>query len=155
MAACTKCGAVLVEGTAFCGSCGTPAGGGMTAATATAAPSSGLASNIAAMLAYFTIIPAILFLVIEPYNKDRYVRFHAFQSLFFNIAWIVVWVGMIFLGMVLGLVPVVGWVIHVLLDFVIGFGGFILWVILVIKAYGNQKFHLPVIGNIAEEQAAK
>jgi len=35
------------------------------------------------MVAYITIIPAIIFLVMEPYNKNKFVRFHAFQSLFF------------------------------------------------------------------------
>jgi uncharacterized membrane protein len=127
----------------------------MAAAPATGTASSGLASNIAAMLAYFTLIPAVLFLVIEPYNKDRYVRFHAFQSLFFHIAWIIAWIGMIFVGRALGLIPFVGWVIHALIDLVLFLGGFILWVILVIKAYGNQKFQLPVIGKMAEEQAVK
>ncbi len=155
MAACPKCGAVVAEGTAFCGSCGTPVTGGAIAATPTAAPSSGLAPNIAGMLAYFTFIPAIIFLVIEPYNKDRFIRFHAFPSLFFSIAWIAVWIGMVFVGMVLGLMPVVGLLIHILIDFVIGIGGLIVWIILVIKAYGNQKFQLPVIGKMAEEQSAK
>jgi uncharacterized membrane protein len=161
MATCTKCGAVLVEGSGFCGSCGTPvaagsaAAGGSAPAAATSVGSSGLAPNIAAMLAYFTLIPAIIFLVVEPYNRDRYVRFHSFQSLFFHIAWIMLWIGMIFLGMALGVIPVVGWIIHILLDLALGLGGFILWVVLVIKAYGNQKFHLPVIGKMAEEQAAK
>jgi uncharacterized membrane protein len=155
MAACTKCGAVVAEGTAFCGSCGAPITEGAVAAGPTAAPSTGLAPNIAGMLAYFTFIPAIIFLAIEPYNKDRFIRFHAFQSLFFNVAWIVVWIGMIFVGMALGVIPVLGFLIHVLIDFVIGIGGIILWLILVIKAYGNQKFQLPIIGKIAEEQAAK
>lgn len=107
------------------------------------------------MLAYFTIIPAIIFLVLEPYNKDRYIRFHAFQSLFFHIAWIAAWIAMIFLGMILGMVPVIGLVIHLLIDLALFIGGFVVWVILVIKAYGNQKFQLPVIGKMAEEQAAK
>jgi uncharacterized membrane protein len=158
MANCTKCGTVLAANTIFCGSCGAPVAAAPAApgaAVPASAPSIGLTSNVAGMLAYFTFIPAILFLVIEPYNKDRYVRFHAFQSLFFNIAWIAVWMAMIFLGFVLGLVPVVGLLIHLLLDLVIGFGGFILWIVLVIKAYGNQEFQLPVIGKIAKEQAAK
>jgi uncharacterized membrane protein len=155
MATCAKCGATVAEGTAFCGSCGAPVTGGVVTGTSTAAPSSGMASNIAGMLAYFTFIPAIIFLVLEPYNKDRYVRFHAFQSLFFHAAWIVAWIGMIILGMILGTIPVLGFIIHLLLDLALFIGGFILWLILVIKAYSNQKFHLPVIGNMAEEQAAK
>ena len=155
MTTCAKCGAAMADGTAFCGSCGASVTGGAVAATAAAVPSSGLAPNIAGMLAYFTIIPAIIFLVLEPYNKDRYVRFHAFQSLFFHIAWIVAWIAMIFLGMVLGTIPVLGLIIHLLLDLALFLGGFVLWVVLVIKAYGNQRFHLPVIGNMAEQQAGK
>ena len=44
--------------------------------------SAGLADNVAGALAYvFTIIPAILFLILEPYNRRPFVRFHAFQCL--------------------------------------------------------------------------
>jgi uncharacterized membrane protein len=155
MASCAKCGAVVAEGATFCGSCGTPITGGAVAPTAATPQSSGMAPNIAGMLAYFTFIPAIIFLVLEPYNKDRYVRFHAFQSLFFHGAWIAAWIGMVILGIILGMIPVVGLIIHLLLDLALFLGGFIVWLILVIKAYGNQKFHLPVIGNMAEQQAAK
>ena len=155
MASCAKCGATVSEGATFCGSCGASITGGAVAAVSSVPRSSGLAPNIAGMLAYFTIIPAIIFLVLEPYNKDRYVRFHAFQSVFFHVAWIAAWIGMIILGIVLGTIPVVGLIIHLLLDLALFLGGFIIWLILVIKAFGNQKFHLPVIGNMAEEQAAK
>ncbi len=155
MASCAKCGATVAEGATFCGSCGASITGGAGAATSTGARSSGLAPNIAGMLAYFTIIPAIIFLVLEPYNKDRYIRFHAFQSVFFHVAWIAAWIGMIILGMILGTIPVVGLIIHLLLDLALFLGGFVVWLILVIKAYGNQEFHLPVIGNMAEEQAKK
>jgi uncharacterized membrane protein len=155
MASCAKCGATVAEGATFCGSCGASISGGAVAAVASAPRSSGLAPNIAGMLAYFTIIPAIIFLLLEPYNKDRYVRFHAFQSVFFHVAWIAAWIGMIILGIVLGAIPVIGLIIHLLLDLALFIGGFIVWLILVIKAFGNQKFHLPVIGNMAEEQAAK
>ena len=44
-------------------------------APATSAPSTGLTDNVAGLLAYVTIIPAIIFLVIEPYNRNRFVRF--------------------------------------------------------------------------------
>ena len=46
------------------------------------------------MLAYFTIIPAIIFLLIEPYNRNRFVRFHSFQCLFTCRALIVLHVGL-------------------------------------------------------------
>jgi hypothetical protein len=41
---------------------------------------------VAGMLAYFTIIPAIIFLLIEPYNRNRFVRFHSFQCLFVAVS---------------------------------------------------------------------
>ena len=55
----------------------------------TAGSSAPLEENIAGMLAYITIIPSIVFLVIEPYNRNRFVRFHCFQNLFFFVAVIV------------------------------------------------------------------
>jgi uncharacterized membrane protein len=155
MGTCSKCGATVAEGTGFCGSCGAPVAGGAVASAPPGAAVGGLAPNIAGMLAYFTLIPAIIFLVLEPYNKDRYIRFHAFQSLFFHAVWIAAWIAMIFLGAVLSAVPVVGLIIHLLIDLALFIGGFVIWLILVVKAYGNQKFHLPVIGNLAETQAAK
>ena len=51
-----------------------------------------MADNVVGMLAYFTFIPALIFIVIEPYNKNRFVRFHSFQSLFFHLAWFVIWI---------------------------------------------------------------
>lgn len=159
MAVCAKCGATLSEGAGFCGSCGTPVGAATGGPPAPAAPAptagGGLESNVAGALAYVTIIPAIIFLVVEPYNKDRFVRFHAFQSIFFNIAWLVLIVGMMIVGVVLAFIPVIGWVIDVLLWLAVGLGGFCLWLYLLYKAYSNEKFMLPVIGKMAEQQAGK
>ena len=51
---------------------------------------SGLSDNAAGGLSYVTIIPAIVFLIVEPFKKSSYVRFHAWQSIFFYVAWAVV-----------------------------------------------------------------
>ena len=32
-------------------------------------------------LAYVTLVPAIIFLIIEPYKNIKFVRFHAFQMI--------------------------------------------------------------------------
>lgn len=164
MAACAKCGATLAEGATFCGSCGTAVGAapaasasGGAAPTGAAAPAAGtgMASNVAGALAYVTLIPAILFIVLEQFKSDKFVRFHAFQSLFFQIAWIVLIIGMTIVGAILAFIPVLGWILDLLLWLAIGLGGFVCWVFLVFKAYSNEKFQLPVIGKFAEEQAAK
>jgi len=146
MAFCNMCGAQVAEGATVCAACSGRA------AVAVPAPSvsagSGLADNVAGMLAYVTIIPAIIFLVVEPYNRNRFVRFHAWQSVFFNIAWWVLWIGLrIVVHMpFLGFLTLIVWP-------VIWLGGFIVWLILVIKANQGQMFKLPVIGDLAQQQA--
>lgn len=110
-------------------------------------------SNVAAALAYVTIIPAIVFLVVEPYNKDKFVRFHSFQSIFFGAAWIVLWFGAFIVSLIIGHIPIIGWLIDLMMWLVISLGGFVLWILLVLKAYQNQKWMLPVIGGLAAQQA--
>ena len=113
------------------------------ASSPTPAPSSGgMPDNTAGMLAYITIIPAIIFLVMEPYNKSKYVRFHAFQCIFLSIAAIAAEV-------VLGIIPIIGWI---LLPFV-GLATLVAAIICLIKANQGQKFKLPLIGDFAEKQA--
>src|SRR5579859_1144810 len=112
-----------------------------------------MADNTAGMLAYITIIPSIIFLLMEPYNKNKFVRFHAFQNLFFAIALTVLWIGIMILGFVLDIIPILGWILHLLLMAVLGFGGLIVWVMLLIKANKGEKWKLPVIGDMAEKQA--
>jgi uncharacterized membrane protein len=95
-----------------------------------------------------TIIPAIVFLVIEPFNKKRFVRFHAFQSIFFSVAWIVIDIGVT----IIGHIPFLGWATLFLWPLV-SLVLFVIWLILLLKAYQGQMFKLPVIGDIAEQQA--
>ena len=155
MAFCAKCGAQMAEGTTFCGSCGAPAGGAAPTPASTSSTGGGLAPNVAGALAYVTIIPAILFLVLEPYNKDRFIKFHSLQCLFFAAAMVVLMIVMMILGFVLAFVPVVGWILSMLLWLAIWLGSLGLVIFLIYKAYNNEKFMLPVIGKLADEQASK
>jgi uncharacterized membrane protein len=143
MAFCSMCGAQIADGTTTCAACSSRA-----AATPPASPASGLADNVAGMLAYVTIIPAIIFLVLEPYNRNRFVRFHAWQSIFFNVAWWVLWIGLRILVHMpfLGFLTLFVWPL-------VWLGGFIVWIILLMKANQGQMFKLPVIGDLAQQQA--
>jgi len=152
MAFCPNCGNQIPAGAAACPVC---AGAGAQTAPVATAPAAGaqtqvggLTENVAGALAYVTLIPAIIFLVLEPYNKNRFVRFHSFQSIFFHVAWVILWVA---LG-IFGHIPLLGWA-SLLLWPLVGLAGFILWLLLVFKAFGGQWFKLPVIGNLAEQQA--
>jgi uncharacterized membrane protein len=151
------CGAQIADGTTTCAACaGRVAAAPAPAyapAPAVAAPAGGMADNVAGMLAYITIIPAIIFLVVEPYNKSRFVRFHSFQNIFLNVAAIAIWIVLMILTLAASIVPIIGHLIVMLLGFVLWIGFFVVWIILLIKANGGQMYKLPFIGDLAEKQA--
>jgi uncharacterized membrane protein len=147
MAFCNMCGAQIADGTTTCAAC---------LSKAPAAPSgsgAGMADNVAGMLAYITIIPAIIFLVMEPYNKSRFVRFHAWQNLFLHLAAFVVWIGLFIVSIVLAFIPILGHLVSFLLWAALVVGFFVAWIILLLKANQGQMYKLPVIGDLAEKQA--
>ena len=157
MAFCAKCGGQLAEGMTFCGACGAPVGAAAPAQppAAVAGTGSGMTSNTAGALAYVTIIPAILFLVMEPYNKDRFIRFHAFQCLFFAGAMFVLSIVFMIVAVVLGFIPIVGWILDLLMWLTFTFGSLGVVIFLIYKAYHNEMYQLPVIGKFADQQASK
>src|SRR5207253_241970 len=117
-------------------------GGGAAAAPAAApAANSGLSENAACGLAYITIIPAIIFLVMAPYNQNPKIKFHCFQELGLAVCWLVAWF--------LVVIPFLGWVLSPL----IGLTLFVCWIICVIKAFNGGMFKLPLIGDFAAKQA--
>jgi uncharacterized membrane protein len=159
MAFCSACGTQMAENAAFCPSCGkaaAQAGAAGTASTPPPAPPASygttagaatpMAENVAGMLAYFTIIPAIIFLLIEPYNRNRFVRFHSFQCLFTSAALIVL---QIVLSVFSHIIPVLMFGVWGLL----GLAELALWILLVVKAYQHEMFRLPIVGDLAEQQA--
>jgi uncharacterized membrane protein len=163
MAFCAKCGATLTEGSAFCGSCGSPvAGETHTAASGpqslTASPSaagSGLTSNAAGALAYVLgLITGIVFLVLEPYKHDRFVRFHAMQSILFCVAAIAFSVAWSIVVNIM--INISGWTAMVLtpISLVISLGFFLFWLFLMYQAYSQREYRIPFIGAIAAKQVA-
>ena len=110
---------------------------------------------MAAALSYLAgVITGILFLVIDPFKADRFVRFHAFQSIFFNVAWIGLWIAWIIVGMVLGAITKgLFFIVQVPIDLLIMVGGFCLWAFLMYSASQSKTFKLPIIGAIAAKQA--
>jgi uncharacterized membrane protein len=107
-----------------------------------------LADNVASALCYLAgLVTGIIFLVLPPYNRNRLIRFHAFQSIFLNVAWIVVAIG---LNIVLGMLNLWG------MSFVSGLAGlafFLLWIYMMLQTFQGKTIVLPVIGPIAQQQA--
>jgi uncharacterized membrane protein len=159
MASCAKCGATLGDNAAFCAACGTSAGanaGASQAAAPASATGSGIPPNIAALLCYIVWpIICVLFLILEPYNKDKFVRFHAFQSLFLGLFSIGLAIGLVILTTILALIPVLGWILNFLVWIaytVIVFG---LVIFLMYKAYNRELYMLPWVGKLAAQQAGR
>jgi uncharacterized membrane protein len=153
MSFCPTCGKPLSEGAANCGFCG--ASVRPSAAIAPAPPATGMSINTAGALAYIAgLITAILFLVIDPYKSDRFVRFHAFQSLFFNLAWLGFWIAWTILGLILSAVTHgFFFLIQTPIDLVLMLGGFCLWAFLMYSASQGNAFRLPILGALAAKQA--
>ena len=112
------------------------------------AAQTGLSDNAAGALAYVTIIPAIVFLLVEPYNRNSFVRFHSWQSIMLAIAWFVVEVGLI----VLGRIPGIG-LVDLFIGPLVGLAFFVLWIIVLIQAFTGKWFKIPILGDLAEKQA--
>jgi uncharacterized membrane protein len=110
-------------------------------APAATASGEGLSDNAAGALAYVTIIPAIIFLVMAPYNTKPFVKFHAFQCL-----------GLAVVGFCLGfvnIIPILGQIV-----FLIGMLALlVMWILCIVKASQGGAFKLPVIGNFAAQQS--
>lgn len=141
---------------AFCSFCGAtlatvPAGAGSTTIPAPAA-GAGLSPNAAAAIAYLTIIPSIVFLVLEPYRSMKLVRFHSIQNIVLAVAWVVAYVALTILGIVMHFIPLFG-ILIALLDMGIGVLFFVAWLVALIKASRGEYFKLPVIGDFSARQA--
>ena len=157
---CPVCHNEVAPGTAFCNHCGAPLAGAASAgatppptyAVQPAVAGSGLSDNAAAALSYITIIPAIIFLVIEPFNKKPFVRFHAFQSIGLAVAWVAVWVVIMAAHALLHFIPLIG-LLFVFADLAIGVGFFLIWLFIILKASKGEWYKLPIIGDFAEKQA--
>jgi uncharacterized membrane protein len=101
--------------------------------------STGLESNVAAALCYsLGLVTGLLFLVLE--DKDKFVRFHAMQSILANL--VAFAVPPILTITIIGIVFIPIWYLLAL----------IFWVLLIYKAYKGEKYLLPLIGKIADSQ---
>jgi uncharacterized membrane protein len=101
----------------------------------------GLDENLEAALSYVLgWITGLIFFLLE--KDDKFVRFHALQSLITFLALHVV-------AIFFGIIPFIGRVFGSL----ISIAGIIVWIVCIIKAYQGEKFKLPIVGDIAEKNA--
>jgi uncharacterized membrane protein len=148
--ACPDCAARMPETAVFCPGCGRS----MLSMPRAQGKVGALPENIAGALAYLTFIPAVVFLLLDPYRKNRFVRFHAIQCLLLWVAGILIGVALKLAGLLLLIIPVVGPLAFVLISVFVGLAAFVIWLVLVVKALQGQTFKLPALGDFAEQYAA-
>ena len=168
---CPACSTENPAGATFCQHCGVsltaataapppPGSGGFTqvpqpavgpAAAGYVPAQSGLSDNSAAAIAYITIIPAIVFLVMEPYNRKPFIRYHAIQCIGLHILWFAVWVVLMVVGLMLAMIHL--HLLVLLLWPLCWIGLVILWLLCIVSAAQGKWFKLPIIGDFARKQA--
>jgi uncharacterized membrane protein len=121
----------------------------MTAPSSFTKDQAGISDQAAGGLAYITVIPAIYFLLTEPYKKRPYVRFHSWQAIYLLIATTVI---TILLGIISNMVPALRFLTfdHFPLD---SLALLILWIVVLIKAFNGEWYKLPIIGLLAARKS--
>jgi uncharacterized membrane protein len=145
---CPKCAAAMPDTAAFCPGCGR----GMRAHARAKGMVGVLPEPLAGALAYF-VLPAILFLLIEPYKNNRFLRFHSFQTFAVCLAAVLVGALLRIAGVVLYFIPLLGHLLVWLVSMFVILAFLMVWIVLVVKALQGEEFQLPVIGEFAEKQA--
>ena len=113
----------------------------------------GMEENLASALCYIPIV-GLIFLLIEPYNKNKTIRFHAFQSIFYFIAWIVISICLsILFAIMFAILPYGVWTILRLLSGLLQLACLGGWIFMIVKAYQRERFVMPIIGPLAQKQA--
>jgi len=100
--------------------------------------------RIAGALAYLTVLPAVFFLLREPFKRNRFIRFHSWQSIMLAVVTV-----LLFTTVVLAM----GRVAMILAGAILAVGWFILWLVLIVKALQGEMFELPLLGKLAEKQS--
>jgi uncharacterized membrane protein len=136
----------MPESAAFCPGCGLA----LQAEPRAQGKVGALPVSIAGALAYFTFIPAITFLILAPYNKNRFVRFHSVQCLLFWGAGILAAIAVKLATLALFIIPVLGPLLVVLVTAVTVLAAVVTWLVLLVKAFQGEMFKLAVLGDIAE-----
>lgn len=117
--------------------------------------STGLDPKLAGLLSYlFGWISGLIIFLIE--KDDKTVRFHALQSIFFNVALIIVGIAMSIIIGIIAVIPGLNLALIAIVPIfyaVFWIGTLVVWILLMVRAYQGEKWKLPVIGDIAEQNA--
>jgi uncharacterized membrane protein len=105
-------------------------------------------ANIIAALTYLLgFVTGLIFLYLEPYNQDEFIRFHARQSIGFSVAWFAI--GIVFSVFIAVLPHGLGALLNFLLT-LIDIALAVFWVFLMYKAYNGERYRIPELADIVD-----
>ena len=108
-------------------------------------------SHLIAALSYLLFfVTGLIFLYVEPYNRDDFVRFHARQSIGFSVAWFAIHV---VLGVFVAVLPQFLSVILAVLLELIDIALAVYWIFLMYKAYNGERYRIPELADIVDSIA--
>jgi len=114
----------------------------------------GLDPKVAILLCWiFSPLSSIIFIATE--KNDKRIKFHAWQSLFYVIAAIVVSVALAIISAILTAIVPAMFCITTPLYSILGLAFFIVPIVAIVKAYNGEDWKLPMIGDMADKQANK
>ena len=144
---CGQCGAD-VRGARFCAQCGAPvdAASPWTPIEGVPVPEvDGPGEHLLGALAYLTPVPAVAFLLIEPYRSNRFIRFHSYQCLLLTATAIV-------LSAATGIIFVFSF-LEGLLSNALQIAVILAWALAAYRAWQGDEYSLPLIGKLAKRYA--
>jgi uncharacterized membrane protein len=116
--------------------------------------STGLAANVGGALAY--VLGPITGVALYVLEKDnRFVRFHAAQSIMVGAVTIALYIALSILSTVLAFIPVLGWIVALALTLGIGAASFVLWLMLMWRAFHGAEWEAPVAGPLARKMVPR
>lgn len=143
---CSQCAFQMPQTAAFCPGCGQR----MQPPSVAQGKVGVLPESLAGALAYLSFVPALVFLLRDPYRQNRFVKFHSVQCLIFWIVGAVLALALRLFGMLVFFIPLVGPLLVVIVDVAVLFAAVLLWLVLIVKALQGEIFMLPWIGAVAE-----
>lgn len=103
-----------------------------------------LAPHVSAALSYvFGWISGLFFFLAE--RRNRFVRFHAMQSILVFIAVTIVWTVL----KIIFALPIIGGILGCFLGPIFGLATFLIWVGLIVMAFLGREVRIPIIGDYA------
>jgi uncharacterized membrane protein len=129
---CPHCETVMPANAAFCPACGW---------SMRPLPP---AERAAAVVAYLPLVPPGVLLLLPAFRNNRFVRFHAWQSILLWGVFFVLTIAALFLS------NVAAAMVFLLFGLLVSLAMLFLWIVLSLKAWQGERFELPLFGDLAE-----